>query len=252
MPTIQRPSRLVPGAPRRSQPNRAAPCCRQAASDRLDQGRPLSGSAGGSFRRRSAIGSMLSATASSSMALSSAKLPGASPGARIQDGVGTFSRATRCVVMRSGAAYIIRVITPDCSTNSSWPEVCARLSWPMASSRPSRSAPRRRRCRVRARWPWPVNTCCRVSATLQGRPVTLAPMAASTLCGWTPNLPPKPPPMKRLTTRTCCGSSLKVEASPAAHMDGPWLQSWTVSRPSAHSATAACGSMALWCSYGVS
>ena len=45
--------------------------------------------------------------------------PGHSPGARIHDGVGTSSAASRCVVRRFGAAYIIRVATAVCSANSS-------------------------------------------------------------------------------------------------------------------------------------
>src|SRR6184192_770772 len=45
--------------------------------------------------------------ASSSIADSSANMPGHSPGARIQKGVGTSSRASRCVVERLGTAYII-------------------------------------------------------------------------------------------------------------------------------------------------
>ena len=47
--------------------------------------------------------------ASSSIATSGPNMPGHSPGARIQDGTGTSSAASRCVVRRFGAAYIIRV-----------------------------------------------------------------------------------------------------------------------------------------------
>ena len=43
---------------------------------------------------------------------SSANMPGHSPGARIHDGVGTSSAATRCVVRRFGAAYM----HPACTT----------------------------------------------------------------------------------------------------------------------------------------
>ena len=56
--------------------------------------------------------------ASSSIADSSANMPGHSPGARIHDGVGTSSATRRCVVRRFGAAYIIRVTTAVCSANS--------------------------------------------------------------------------------------------------------------------------------------
>ena len=59
---------------------------------------------------RSSIGSMPSAIASSSIADSSANMPGHSPGARIQDGVGTSSAASAVAWCgRFGAAYIIRV-----------------------------------------------------------------------------------------------------------------------------------------------
>ena len=52
---------------------------------------------------------MPQAPASSSMADSRANIPGHSPGARIQDGVGTSSRTTRWVVRRCGAAYMCLV-----------------------------------------------------------------------------------------------------------------------------------------------
>jgi len=45
------------------------------------------------------------------MADSSANIPGASPGARIQEFAGRSSRASRWVVRRLGAAYIVRVGT---------------------------------------------------------------------------------------------------------------------------------------------
>ena len=77
------------------------------------------------------------------MADSSANMPGASPGARIQDGVGTSSRASWCAVRRAAAAYIIRVATAVCSTNSLTVEVCSIASWLIARSRPSASAPSR-------------------------------------------------------------------------------------------------------------
>ena len=70
---------------------------------------PLSGSRSGSLRIRSSIGSRSQAIASSSIADSSANMPGHSPGARIHDGVGTSSATSRCRVRRSGAAYIMRV-----------------------------------------------------------------------------------------------------------------------------------------------
>ena len=71
---------------------------------RLENGRPDSGSTAGSFRILSSIGSMPQAIASSSMAHSSAYIPGHSPGARIHDGVGTSSGATRWDVLRFAPA----------------------------------------------------------------------------------------------------------------------------------------------------
>ena len=85
------------------------------------------------------------ATASSSIADSSANMPGHSPGARIHDGVGTSSATSRCVVRRSGAAYMWRVASAVCSANSCTVEVCSNASWPIARSRPSRAAPSRTR-----------------------------------------------------------------------------------------------------------
>ncbi len=104
-------------------------------------GIPFSGSSPGSLRTRSSIGSSPAKIASSSIADSSANMPGHSPGARIHDGVGTSSAASRCVVRRFGAAYIIRVATAVCSANSRTVEVCSSTSWVMTESRPSRSAP---------------------------------------------------------------------------------------------------------------
>ncbi len=79
------------------------------------------------------------------MADSSANMPGHSPGARIQDGVGTSSRASRWPVRRVAAAYIIRLGTAVCSANSRSVEVCSTTSCASAVRRPSGSAPRRSR-----------------------------------------------------------------------------------------------------------
>ena len=72
-------------------------------------------------------------------------MPGHSPGARIQDGVGTSSAASAVRVRRFGAAYIIRVASAVCSANSSTVEVCSATSWLTAVSLPSSPAPSRRR-----------------------------------------------------------------------------------------------------------
>jgi hypothetical protein len=94
---------------------------------------------------RSSIGSIPQLMASSSMAHSSAYIPGHSPGARIQDGVGTSSAARRCVVRRFSVAYIIREQIAACSANCSSVEVCSIASWTSAVSAPSRRAPSRMR-----------------------------------------------------------------------------------------------------------
>ena len=82
---------------------------------------------------------MPQAIASSSIADSSANMPGHSPGARIHDGVGTSSATSRCVVRRFGAAYIIRVgdggLLGELLRRV---EVCSTTSWAIAVSRPSR------------------------------------------------------------------------------------------------------------------
>ena len=67
-------------------------------------------------------------------------MPGHSPGARIQEGTGTSRAASRCVVRRLGAAYIIRVGTPVCSANSLILDVCSTTSMAIALRCPLRSA----------------------------------------------------------------------------------------------------------------
>ena len=142
----QRPSRRTPGVGSRSrQPNRSAPSRRHATRLRELNGLPLSGSTSLSLRMRSSTGSMPAAIASSSIADSSAYIPGHSPGARIQEGVGTSSWATRCPVRRFGAAYITRVHTAVCSANSRTVEVCSTTSCEIAVRLPSALAPSRSR-----------------------------------------------------------------------------------------------------------
>ena len=75
------------------------------------------------------------------MADSSAYIPGVSPGARIHDGAGTFSRARRCVVRMAGEPYMTRVHAAVCSANSVRIAVCSTTSWVTAVSRPEASAP---------------------------------------------------------------------------------------------------------------
>ena len=85
------------------------------------------------------------------MATSGPNMPGHSPGARIQDGTGTSSAASRWVVRRFGAAYIIRAGSPVCSANSLIREVCSTTSMAIAVSRPSRPAASRMRWMVGVR-----------------------------------------------------------------------------------------------------
>ncbi len=80
-------------------------------------------------------------------------MPGHSPGARIQEGVGTSSAATRWDVRNAGVPYMTRAGTAACSTNSFTREVYVVTSCTRAVSRPPESAPRRSRCRVGARCP---------------------------------------------------------------------------------------------------
>ncbi len=186
---------------------------------------------------------MRHASASSSMADSRANIPGHSPGARIQDGVGTSSRTTRWVVRRCGAAYMCLVATADCSVNSLRVEVWSKTSWHTAASRPSGLAPSRTRWIAGARWPVTANICARVTAHLTGRPVTRAAMAARMTFGRGIPFAPNPPPTCSAITRTCPGSRPNTAAICPAVRDGPWVASYTVSVPPSHAATVACGSI---------
>ena len=114
------PSRRAPGRRIAARPAEPRGALAQAGHQVAAGERP----AGLRVRRRARSGSAVPPgrcrrrSASSSMADSSANMPGHSPGARIQDGVGTSSRTTRWVVRRCGAAYMCRVATADCSVNS--------------------------------------------------------------------------------------------------------------------------------------
>jgi hypothetical protein len=61
-------------------------------------------------------------------------IPGVSPGARIHDGTGTFSRASRCAVRIAGEAYMTRVQAAVCSANSVRVAVCSTTSCATAVS----------------------------------------------------------------------------------------------------------------------
>ncbi len=134
------------------------------------------------------------------MADSRAYMPGASPGARIQDGVGTSNGTTRCSVRLCGTAYMTRAGVAACSTNSFTREVCVVTSCTREASRPSASAPRRSRCRVGARCPTAEGRTRRGRATVTGRPVCRVAITASTTSGRGVPLDPKPPPTCSATT----------------------------------------------------
>ena len=110
VPTSQSPSRRAPGrrVARSAQPNRSAPVWRHSTSRRSDHGWPVSGSTSGSLRMRSSIGSTSRRRRVRPSPTSRANIPGQSPGARIQNGTGTSSFASRCEVLRLAAAYSIR------------------------------------------------------------------------------------------------------------------------------------------------
>lgn len=104
-PTRQGPSRIEPGrGTRRDQPKARAPAAKQAISGRVENGFPETGSTAVSLIRRSAIGSMPSATAISSTALSRANRNGTSGGARIGPGVLRSTRTARSAVRMFGQA----------------------------------------------------------------------------------------------------------------------------------------------------
>ncbi len=100
---------------------------------------------------RSSTGSMSRAIASSSMADSSANMPGVSPGARNHDGVGTSRRARRWVLRRAAPPYIARATVAVCSVNSFRREDWLNASWETAVMVPSFAAPRRTRENVGVR-----------------------------------------------------------------------------------------------------
>ncbi len=144
VPIHQSPSSVARASRGRAhQPKRSAPRWRHSTSRRLLKGFPVSGSTSGSLRSRSSIGSTPAASASSSIATSSANMPGISPGARIHEGTATSRPATRWLVRRCGAEYIIREGTAVCSVYSLIAEVWLTAACSSATMRPSGSAPSR-------------------------------------------------------------------------------------------------------------
>ena len=221
-PTSSRPSRT---GTRSHQPNRSAPSRRHATRLRLENSSPVSGSRSGSLRIRSSTGSTPTCSASSSRAHSSAKNPGASPGARQKPGEGTSRRTTQCVLKRFAAAYIVRVPVVHGSQNSFSCEVCDQATCSHAVILPSSSAPMRIRWTVGARWPEIGNISRRVSAIFTGRPVSCDAIAATTICGRAAPFEPKPPPTFALITRTCSSSRPNDAASASRTPYANWFES---------------------------
>ena len=101
VPIHHSPSRRLQGA--RSapfHPNRSAPWVKHSASLRELYGMPWLGWRSGILRSRSSTGSRPIASASSSIAHSSASMPTASPGARTEPAVIRFTRATSRRIVR--------------------------------------------------------------------------------------------------------------------------------------------------------
>lgn len=141
-----------------------------------------------------------------------------------------------------------RAGTAACSTNSLTVEVWVTISWLTAVSTPSRSAPSRTRWIVGARWPTTSASWGRGNTSFTGRPVCRAAIAARTAWGRVVPFDPKPPPTCSETTVIRSGSRPSARARLSRTLAEPWLESWTVRCPSAHTAVAACGSMGWLCS----
>ena len=196
MPCHHSPRRSPAGlALRRSQPNNLAPCSMHSTRLREEWGMFFSGSSAGSLRLRSSIGSRLTASASSSIADSSASIPTASPGARIEPASIQSSSTRSWVIKRLAPPYMKWVATPAGSKKPSPGRLETIVSCAIALMRPPASAPSLIRCSVLERRTVASNTCWRDITHLTGRSSRLAAIAAATLSGAMPSLAPKPPPM---------------------------------------------------------
>ena len=102
-PIAQSPSRIDPGrGSRRAQPNAVDAVSKHCISERLEYGAPVTGLFIVSLRRRSSTGSIASATASSSTALSRANMYGTSGGERMKPGVARSARSRLTFVAMLG------------------------------------------------------------------------------------------------------------------------------------------------------
>src|SRR6266487_2660752 len=107
--------------------------------------------------------------ASSSIAHSSAKTPGHSPGARIGQGDVRFSLTRRCVTSTFGHEYNMRDMFPHGSVYSETGEECVLVACRAATNLPDLSAPTENLCSVRARCPAESNIWGRVKVSFTGR-----------------------------------------------------------------------------------
>ena len=223
VPTSHSPS-VCPRLPRPAQPNRCAPMRKHSSRCLLDHCRSCPGGAIELFRCRSSIGSMPSASASSSIALSRANEPGASPGARMNVVGGRCSGTIRWLIDRFGVAYHSRDVPCEVgSMNDRAMSVLHHESCRSATSVPSRRAPSVIRCTVAARPAVAVNTCSRVSAAFTGLPSARAAAAARNAGADVRPLPPKAPPTNGFTARTASGSRPRAMASSPACMCAAWF-----------------------------
>ncbi|MNS92123.1 hypothetical protein D3C72_1262470 [compost metagenome] len=181
-------------------------------------------------------------SAISSIAISSAIMPGASPGARMALPSGKSSTARRMAVMRFGPAYSSRVCITAVSGCPPFKSP-DHDSWPMAVILPSRVAPMRRRWMVAGRCVVLLIIRGRARATLTGRRAARAPSAASKASARTNSLPPKPPPIYGETIRTLSFGIPKVRARSLRPQSTIWFAVHTVTLSPSQAAIEACGSI---------
>ena len=177
------------------------------------------------------------------MADSSAKLPVASPGARMANGVCRLRGTNRCVTKLLGTLYSICVPSPHASWNSNVGEVCESVSCDSAVSVPSFLAPTFIFCSLCWRRLVLVNICCLVTVTCTGLPTIFAAITAMITWRSTFNLEPKPPPTYAATTLTSFFGIWKVsEIAIVASFTICWL-AYAVTLPLSQLAITACSSI---------
>ena len=184
--------------------------------------------------------------------ISGPTIPGASPGARIQEGTAMSSGSTRWVMRRCSPAYICREGLIAISGNSLVCEELETASSPKAMIVPSAWAPIRRCWEVAGRYPVSANMCWRVTACFTARPGTAcAAIAVSIMSAWGRPLEPKPPPTCGLMIRSCSGSMPSIGARVCRAGCTPWVEVHSVSCSPSQRAMVVCGSIGLLCSRGV-